>query len=173
METNPTSVINSEDFVKDNVGRYVFAKGNKIARGRKEGTTTKKTEILKSLGFGEWKELITWVENRGVTRFIGEMEALEGKDYIIAYLGILPYVKGKKANVESNPDDTPIQINVFGKQVQATRKNGKPVVINNTTNNVTIINEGIDSNEVISNVPRETIENNNEFTDYEDSSPLD
>lgn len=75
-----------------------FQKGNDLG-GRRKGVLNKNTQMKQSLSLHSWKELKDYVETHGISRFIAEMERLEGKDYIIAFLGILPYVRGKIGNI--------------------------------------------------------------------------
>ncbi len=81
-----------------------FQKGNNLG-GRRKGVLNKNTQLKQSLSLHGWKELKDYVETHGISRFIAEMERLEGKDYIIAFLGILPYVKPKIANISYYQDE--------------------------------------------------------------------
>jgi len=75
-----------------------FQKGNDLG-GRRKGVLNKNTQLKQNLSLHSWKELKDYVETHGISRFIAEMERLEGKDYIIAFLGILPYIRGKVGNI--------------------------------------------------------------------------
>ncbi len=81
-----------------------FQKGNDLG-GRRKGVLNKNTLLKHELSIQNWNDLKGFIEGEGISRFIDQMEALDGKDYIIAYLGILPYVKPKIANIEVREDN--------------------------------------------------------------------
>ena len=83
---------------------WLFKKGNS-AGGRNKGSLNKTTQLLNEIGITNVKQLKKYMDGVGVARFIKELEQLEGKDYIVAYLGLLPYVRGKVANVEVIDDE--------------------------------------------------------------------
>src|SRR5476651_1121022 len=73
-----------------------FQKGNDLG-GRRKGILNKNTLLKHELSIQNWNDLKGFIEGEGISRFIDQMQDLDGKDYIIAYLGILPYVKPKIA----------------------------------------------------------------------------
>ena len=75
-----------------------FQKGNDLG-GRRKGVLNKNTQLKQGLSLNNWKELKGYIETVGISRFVADMERLEGKDFIVAFLGILPYVKPKIANI--------------------------------------------------------------------------
>ena len=86
---------------------WLFKKGTPKPEGsgRQKGQLNKTTQLLNEIGITNVKQLKKYMDGVGVARFIKELEQLEGKDYIVAYLGLLPYVRGKVANVEVIDDE--------------------------------------------------------------------
>jgi len=82
-------------------GKWKFAPGNQIAKVNK-GTLRPKvpSEFGEKLSVSDWEKLTIYVETKGIEAFIQEMGTLQGRDFIVAYLGILPFVKPKIASVE-------------------------------------------------------------------------
>lgn len=56
-------------------------------KGRPKGAKNKKTVL--------WDDLGEWILKEGSTKFVEEMEKLNGKDYIKAYTSVLGYFKPK------------------------------------------------------------------------------
>lgn len=65
--------------------------------GRPKGTKNKKTIL--------WDDLGEWLIKEGATKFVEEMEKLEGKEYVKAYTGVLAYFKPKQASLKATIED--------------------------------------------------------------------
>ena len=69
-----------------------FEKGHKKIGGRKEGSTNKKT--------AQWEVFSEYCLNGGLERFEQELNSLEGKQFVDAFLTLLEYHKPKLARTE-------------------------------------------------------------------------
>ena len=70
-------------------------KGNKYAGSRK-GKPNKRTE--------QWEAFTQYCLEGGLQRFEQELNALEGKDYVNAFMGLLEYHKPKLARTENKTE---------------------------------------------------------------------
>ena len=69
-----------------------FEKGHKKIGGRKEGSTNKKT--------AQWETFAEYCLNGGLERFEQELNSLEGKQFVDAFLTLLEYHKPKLSRTE-------------------------------------------------------------------------
>jgi hypothetical protein len=74
-----------------------FKKGNKIGKGRPEGTPNKRTE--------QWQTFSEYCLTGGIDKFKRELDSLKGKQYVDAFLSILEFHKPKLARTEVTGDD--------------------------------------------------------------------
>ena len=109
---------------------WQFKKGHNLATGRPKGSLNKTTELMNEFGIDDVKKLKKYMDSIGISRFIKEMESLEGKDYIVAYLGLLPYVRGKVANIEVSEEEG------TSKRLQTTHTITIKDMRNNTTSSI-------------------------------------
>jgi len=83
-------------------------KGLQKSGGRKAGIPNKRTQA--------WNNFAEHCLNGGLERFQQEMAALEGKDYVAAFINILGYLKPKLASAQiQNIETTRIEINILPK----------------------------------------------------------
>jgi hypothetical protein len=71
-----------------------FEKGKKKTGGKQAGAKNKKTLILDSFAKS--------VVDGGMEKFHTELNKLQGKDYVNAYLSLFEYVKPKLSRVDNN-----------------------------------------------------------------------
>ncbi len=89
-----------------------FKAGNKAATANK-GIKHSDSIDLPTILASDFKQLKKYITTLGVQKFVDALEQLEGKEYITAYIAILPYVKGKIANVDaSDEEDKPNKHNI-------------------------------------------------------------
>ena len=103
------------------INNTTFKKGDNRVR-KPKGALSKKTLIAAKLGFA-WNDLQPYMEGAGLGRYIVEMEALKGRDYIIAFTTLLDYVKPRLARIEVKTALHSEVIEIFGKEL------GKPTDI--------------------------------------------
>ena len=97
------------------VNDTTFKKGDNRVR-KPKGAISKKTKLAQTLGLN-FDTAKQYMVTTGLNRFVVEMEALNGRDYAIAYLSLLEYFKPKLARQEiaiENPNEI---IQIFGKQI--------------------------------------------------------
>ncbi len=95
------------------INSTTFKKGDNRVR-KPKGALSKKTKIAEKLGFA-WNDLQPYMEGAGIARYLAEMEALNGRDYIIAYTAMLEYVKPKLARQEIITNKPQQIINIVGR----------------------------------------------------------
>ena len=100
------------------INNTTFKTGDNRVR-KPKGAVSKKTKIAAKLGLA-WNDLQPYMEGAGIARYIAELEALNGRDYIIAYTAMLEYVKPKLARQEIITNKPKHTINVFGRQIPFT-----------------------------------------------------
>lgn len=61
----------------------------------KGGSKHHKTRIKEAVGLANYQTLIEYIEGEGAARFIQALQGLDDKDYIVAYLKMLEFVKPK------------------------------------------------------------------------------
>lgn len=85
-----------------------FATGNPgKPKGAKNKDTVQKEILLSSL----WDNTSSWVTGPGLTRFMAEMESMQGQEYVRSYLSLLEYFKPKLARVDNAfPDSEEVEI---------------------------------------------------------------
>jgi hypothetical protein len=76
-----------------------FKKGERPT-GRAKGTRNKKTLLKESMHVKTWSDLSGYIEGRGLSLAVAELEHLRGKDFVTAYNGLTEYVKPKLARAE-------------------------------------------------------------------------
>jgi len=100
------------------VNATTFKKGDNRVR-KPKGAISNKTKLAQTLGM-DFDTAKQYMETTALNRFVVELEALNGRDYVIAYLSMLEYFKPKLGRVEIavKPDNKIISI--FGKLVDPT-----------------------------------------------------
>lgn len=79
------------------MAKHLYKKGNKFGEGRPHGAKNKKTV--------QWEIFSEYCMNGGLERFQDELEKLEKKDFVNAFLTLLEFHKPKLARTElTNPD---------------------------------------------------------------------
>ena len=86
-------------------GRWRFVPGNKLGEKARGVQQQKLPDLRKDLNVSNWNKLKDFINNEGIEKFVEEMQQLDGREYIAAYLGIVPFVKGKIANKTEDRDD--------------------------------------------------------------------
>ena len=74
----------------------------------KGGSKHHLTKIKEAVGLANFQTLIDFVDGEGAGRFLRELEALEGRDYVAAYLKLLEFVKPKPRH-EAPQEPLPIE----------------------------------------------------------------
>lgn len=87
-----------------------FQKGN---AGKPKGAVSKKTHIISTLNM-KYSDCANYMETTAFDRFVREMEQLDGRDYVTAYLALLEYIKPKLSRMEVRAELTNEVVNVFG-----------------------------------------------------------
>ena len=71
-----------------------FEKGNNHGKGRSAGSKNTKTQM--------WDELGETLVTTGATKFLEELNKLEGEAYLNMYVKVLSYFKPKYQSIDSN-----------------------------------------------------------------------
>lgn len=100
---------------------YQFKPGNSMHKLRKEGArdATVQREVQEIHDLRMFKH---WARTHGIQRCLEEIQKLEGKDFITAFLNIIPYALPKIAAVESKSSDEIIPIDAHQNQHTITVK---------------------------------------------------
>ena len=69
----------------------------------KGGSKHRTTQIKEAVGLINFQSLIDFVDGEGAARFLEELKALEGRDFIAAYLKLMEFVKPKPKAENVNP----------------------------------------------------------------------
>lgn len=77
-----------------------WPKGKKPPVKRPKGSLNKKTILKRSVGLENWDGLKTFLETKGSTKLIKEIQKLNGKDYVNAVHGMMEYVKPKLTRID-------------------------------------------------------------------------
>lgn len=100
--TSSTHITDSSGVMRDEKGRIM--KGSNLATFNKGKLHTVK-QLREAIAVNDWKQLKLYMSTLGIQRYMMELDKLEGKDYITAFMAILPFVKGKIANVDAFAED--------------------------------------------------------------------
>lgn len=62
---------------------------------KEKGTKNKKTVLKEAIGLSGWSQLEDFIKNEGAERLVEAMQALKGRDFVIAYSTLAEFVKPK------------------------------------------------------------------------------
>lgn len=77
-----------------------WPKGQKPPVKRLKGSLGKKTLVKKAVGLENWDGLKNYLETKGSTKMIKEIQKLQGKDFVTAMHAMMEYVKPKLTRVD-------------------------------------------------------------------------
>jgi hypothetical protein len=83
-----------------------WPKGKKPPVKRPKGALNKKTILKRAVGLQNWEGLKTFLETKGSTKMIKEIQKLKGKDYVHAVHAMMEYVKPKLTRVDGKLNAT-------------------------------------------------------------------
>lgn len=87
-----------------------FSEGHKKVGGRKKGTPNKKTE--------QWEKFSEYCLQGGLEKFEQELNKLEGKQYVDAFLTILEFHKPKLSRTTLEGGENPIRLDHINLKIQ-------------------------------------------------------
>lgn len=74
-----------------------FKKGNKLGKGRPKGSKDQKTQ--------DWHNIGEYLITKGAARYVEELQAAEGKEFMERFEKILEYFKPKLARTELSNEE--------------------------------------------------------------------
>jgi hypothetical protein len=68
---------------------------------KKKGQISRATKMKQAMGLENWEGLVQYIEGRGATKLVQEMQKLKGRDFVNAVSALAEYIKPKLSRVDA------------------------------------------------------------------------